>query len=317
MDPHGFGHIYEIFATFTLAYIIIDELNVNPFVYIISEKILKKYDGVNANEAEVNSVINGHKVSLKSIGQLNIPGHEEKIKTDLPKNTYLLNDIDNRSIQFFDRIKKRIRRNYTTRIFVFLNCYLLLYCLSMLFYGGLYEEQEVGSFKLTHHNLKLDNSLFIFFIATIFFLTLGWVKDRQKKTWATEIEIEEDPTDGNNSQEEKFIFDNGYFFTAVYFIGVSIFATFTYYFDWSFGINFGNYFAHQTLIIISVFVPLSNFIIYFIKANRRANNCLPYLTQKAQESKKNFLTELKRIERFIAACDYLNEGDDKIKVTED
>src|SRR5712671_1014975 len=132
MTPHGFSHIYELFATFTLAYIIVDELKENPFVRLITEKVLRKYTAINENFHEIKSRIEGHKESLKNIRLSDFKN--ETIEEGLLPTEAILSSIETRVNLNFHKIKARIRRNYSNKIFIFLNSFLFLYCLGMIYF---------------------------------------------------------------------------------------------------------------------------------------------------------------------------------------
>ena len=137
MNPHGFSHLYELFATFTIAYIIIDELSENSFIRQISDKVLKKYNVIQDSIDKVKAKISGHETSIESIPKMNLK--DPKVIPGIAESKSTLEAIAYRVKNFDEKINQRIKKNYKTKTFTFLNFYVLLYCLTMLYYGGLFE----------------------------------------------------------------------------------------------------------------------------------------------------------------------------------
>ncbi len=322
MTPHGFSHIYELFGTFTLAYIIIDELTENPFISLISEKILRKFTTVNKNYEEVISKIEGHKESLKNILNQKESGKKsKKIQKNFPSVKSTLSSIETRTNNIFSKIKERIRRNYTTRIFVFLNTFILLYCLGMLYYGGLYEKRMDGPRIYNDFSVRMDCSIFVFVTLSYMVLLYGWIKDRQKgikkikraESYDSEIlnTILSEVIVSDNKRKKNGKVPNGYYVVAIAFLIILALSVMTFYLS----VNImppNNDHLHDILIIASVLLPLSNFIVYFFKANTRANHCLPVLEWGAEYYKDSFISEMENVEGFIKAHNYLNTG--KLKI---
>jgi hypothetical protein len=315
MTPHGFSHLYELFATFSLAYIIIDELIENPFVSLISEKILKKYNRIDKIFLEVTSQISGKKESINNVEKLPI---NDKLLQDLPIHKRRLEIIDMRFTRMAQRMRKMIKRTYSTKIFVFLNGYTLLYCLTMLFYGGLYEEVMNRPVTSNENNLDLDYSILIFCLFSLLFLIVGWIFDREVRSKGNNAEFTglDEPGEVNRELGNSFVVSYGYQITlGAYFIAITC-AFFSYYFRWLGGwVNFKNPLCHQVLIISSVFLPLSNFFVYVIKANGRANKRIPGFSRVAEEGKVEYLIDLATIEEFITACFYDCKGSPTIDET--
>ena len=136
MELNSFSSIFEIFATLTLAYILIDELLPNPFISLITEKVLRRYSVIDRMYAGIKNQITGRSTSLNNLAQkiLEVPA----IKDNLPTIQNILDSTEERTQQSFSEIKTIIRSDYQTKIFAFLNCYLFLFCITILFIGGIY-----------------------------------------------------------------------------------------------------------------------------------------------------------------------------------
>lgn len=284
MELQNFNSLFEIFATFTLAYVIIDELTENPFVSLISERILRKYKRIDEIHSNIVSTLSGFNTSINSIISLNL--NDPKVKEGMPKIKELLENVESRFTQSFMEIRSLIRENYSTRVFVYLNSYLFLYCLSVLYISGLYS--DLG----TKHNEYLNSSLLVLNTASIIILLIGWCIDKKKKTSKVTINV---------------ITYNGYLFMALAFLISIVIAIICYYSnlcllpDWPV--------ARDILIQITIFLPVSNFVIYFFKAAKRANRTLPQLEERANAYHQSFKSEIKKVEDFIGLCNYV-KGDD-------
>ena len=299
MELQNFGSLFEIFATFTLAYIIIDELTENPFISLISEKILKKYQVIDDIQFSIKGSIEGQKTNLNNIAQFDISNKD--IEDGLPKTWLILNAIEARFVQSFGEIRSRIRKNYATRVFVYLNSYLFLYCLTILYYAGLYEADGHHEHTLVH-NLRLDHSLFLFNCFAVVFLIFGWFIDKPK---------EEEVADDENRWSKFF---NGYVLALLGYLLAGLFGILAYYCNWNI-LPFQDELPHQVLTISCVLIPVSNFVIYIFKARQRANKCLPNIKALARSYKVDYENDLKKVQTFVSMCDYFNQG--KVEIIEE
>ena len=293
MELQNFSSIFEIFATFTLAYIIIDELVENPFIRVISEKVLRIYKPIDDIFIEINGQIDGRKTSLNNI-PLSDDQHE-KIKEDLPRIKLILETIIDKNVQSFSEIRSIIKQKYATKVFVYLNCYLFLYCLSILFYGGLFKDgNELSSLQ---YNIRLDQSLALFNFCAIIFLLFGWFLDKPKI-----IERK------NNFNQVVGSLLNGYLLSFCFYLISIALAVIAFHFNWK-TLDFTKDHLHQMLIISCVFIPISNFLIYIFKARKRAKKSLPEPKLRANEFIAYYTNKLKKVDAFLGMCDHLRGGD--------
>lgn len=301
MELQGFNSIFEIFATFTLAYIIIDELVENPYISVISEKVLRVYKPIHDVFSQIRSQIDGRKTSLNNITQSDFK--HERIQQDLPKIKGILDSIKERSDQSYQEIKFIIRQKHATRVFVYLNCYLFFYCLTVLFYGGLYNQpvNEAG----TLGDRDLDNSLFVFNVCAMLFLLFGWCLDKQKK----EGKIEEKK---NNFYIVSNML-NGYLLSFCCYLVAIVLSMLACFLDWEI-INFSSRYPHSILVMSCVFIPVSNFLIYIFKARKRAKKSLPDLQSRADIFNKDYTNDLSEIDDFLGMYNHLKRSE--ISITE-
>ena len=266
MNPHGFSHLYELFATFTIAYIIIDELSENSFIRQISDKVLKKYNVIQDSIDKVKAKISGHETSIESIPKMNLK--DPKVIPGIAESKSTLEAIAYRVKNFDEKINQRIKKNYKTKTFTFLNFYVLLYCLTMLYYGGLFEglchkEDKNGLPIIDHENMtNLNNSLLVFFSFSVILLIWGWVKDR---TPIKKGESINDVLDGENEKPTPDIGSiNGYYKAAINFGFIVIVCLIFHIFD-LYLFNIKTKWLQNFLILLTVFLPFSNFIAYFFR----------------------------------------------------
>jgi hypothetical protein len=287
MELQGFSSIFEIFATFTLAYIIIDELSENPFISLICEKFLRKYSVIEDTRVQIKGQLSGRATSLNNLAQFNL---NQVQKDELKDIRLVLRTIEERCEQSFSELKLLIRQNHATRAFVYLNTYLFLYCLTILLYGGMFASVKDHNEQDLQYNLQLNNSLFFLNSLSIILLVGGWFFDNKKET--------ENDASGNPK-----IKINGYTWIILFFILTSLICILAFYFNWKI-LDFNNQYLHRSLILSCVFIPISNFIIYFIKAGRKANKIIAHLKQRANQYKTDYLAELNPIDNFIGHCRY-------------
>lgn len=326
MSPHNFSHIYEIFATFTIAYLIIDKLDDNPFISVITEKVLRKNVKIDDSCKHFRETLQGHKESLASIEESmrrTPAAFTADLHQDFPMQQQLLDSIDQRANVYFRRVQDRIRRNYGSRIFNLLNCFLLGYCLAMICLGGFYVEgftlQTAAGTKAgipitpDHaylNNDYLDNCVFVVVFLSVVLLIVGWSMDKQpwlhnRRGMPINMEnAEQVIEEGKGQNQEWFLVKNGYPVVMVYFFLIVILSVVTYYCQWHYGIDFRDGWPHRGLIILSLFIPLMNFAYYFNKARRRSNRCIPFLVFAIEEKTQEWSTNLDPIQVFITTCGY-------------
>lgn len=293
MELQNFSSIFEIFATFTLAYIIIDELVENPFLRVISEKVLRIYKPIDDIFIEINGQIDGRKTSLNNI--LPLDNQHETVKEGFPRIKAILESIIEKNTQSFTEIRSIIKAKYATKVFVYLNCYLFFYCLSILFYGGLYKS---GSDQYSiEYNLRLDHSLLLFNFCGIIFLLFGWFLDKPK--------IIERKTGFSQAMGSLF---NGYLLSFCFYLIAIVLGILAFWFNWNIFV-FDNKHLHEMLIISCVFIPISNFLIYILKARKRAKKSLPDVQARANEFRAYYTNELKKVDAYLGMCNHLNGGD--------
>lgn len=316
MTPHGFSHLFEMFATFTLAYIVIDEITKNPFVSVVTEKVLGKFAPIDKIFKELYATVKSTSISLDTIQQQidHYPENKkEETKKDLEDNQKKFAFLQNRIESFRkDHIQSNINQIYKTKLFEHLNFFLLLYCLSLIYFGGLYNGIILESSKSNTIVSNLDNALLIFCGGSLLFLIWGWMTDQTQNL-----------VDEQNNVHA--IVRNGYKIAGWYYLTLIFLSTTAYYFKWRL-LHFGNTTTnevlnnnwHHLLILGSVFIPLTNFIVYLYKANHRAGDLLPRLEPRCQTYKKSFDKELGEIDLFIKHCGWLNKkggnGDDEITI---
>jgi hypothetical protein len=296
MNLQNFSSIFEIFATFTLAYIIIDELTENPFISLITEKIFRKYQRVERIFDGVRNKIAGHKTSLNNIQQAMLENPQDILGEHLPGAEKLLKSIEERVNQSYLEIRSQIRLNYATKVFVYLNCYLFLYCLTALIYGGMYSDNK----GFNAHNYHLDQSLFVFCASSFILLVTGWRLDKRP--------IFKNADEEDNQQKSV----NGYVVVAVCYCIVIILSILTYFLGWKI-INFELEYCHTILTLACIFLPILNFIVYMLKARKRANLILPNLEDRARSFRSDYSKELEKVENFLGMCNFLSPSPGEFK----
>jgi hypothetical protein len=292
MELQSFNSIFELFATFFLAYVLIDELTENPFISLMSEKILRKYRAIDQIYREIKSNISGHRTSLTNLAQMSqVRGHAEYVN-EIAGIEAIMKSTTERNEQSFAEIRSSIRQNYITRCFVYLNAYLFFYCFTILFFSGLYSSVETEKTWTDDHNVRLDNSLALFLALSFIYLLVGWILDKKR------------PVD-KVVTKEKGILDwdriNGYLVASILFIIFLILSGCSFYFNWHI-IHFETYPYHNILVLVSIILPVSNFLIYIIKAFKRADSSMPNLLAKARTYKNDYLEELREVDLFVYKC---------------
>jgi hypothetical protein len=286
MDLQSFTSIFEIFTAFNLAYVIIDEVTENTYVTVVADRVLRKFDEVNACFKKVNASIEGTHTSISNLPDVVAKKHTDGLQDCRVK----LEGIRHRSAQAHTEIKNTIKKNnLTTRAFVYLTSFLFLYCLAVLFIAGCYGNADQGS----DHDIRLDNSLFLLEVGTLVFLLLGWWFDQKKKTDRRRKKFLDQVYDSN-------LF-NGYKITFISFIVITGLVVCEYWYKWM-DIDFSPNGLHNSLIMVAVVLPVSNFLVYVLKANTRANREIGNLNEKAAAFEHDFMSELRTLDDYIGAC---------------
>jgi hypothetical protein len=295
MDLQSFSSIFELFATFAIAYIIIDELTENPFIAQISEKILRKYQVVDDIEEEIRKDIGGIRNSLDEIAQWDIKAQD--FLPNYEKNGKKLKSTEDRFEKSFISVRTIIRGNYTTKVFGYLNCFLFFFCLTMLFYGGVYSSNTWYEIDITAGSLfraRVDSSLALFTIISLLFIISGWWFDKNRK-------------EGDNIGFFEHIyrgkFINGYVFSFTICMVGCVVGIISFFYNFSFMPRYSE-FWHNFLMVACILIPILNFIIYIIKASWRANRCMPRVKEIAITFKQDYENELMEVKKFINWCGY-------------
>ena len=305
MSPHGFGHLYEISATFTVAYILIDELSENSFIRQISEKVLRKYAKIYRMFNEVKSTLTGHKTSLENIPKLGL--NDPKIPGEVIIHNGRISTTELRVNNIWSKVEYRINKNYKTQTFIFLNFYLLLYSLGMLYFGGIYE----GLISEKKSLVDIDKALFFFSTISFIVLAIGWFIDKtDHKKNETFQDIENATIISRDAEPRR---------ANVYLIAIGLFVvivilTVLWYYVFQIGPDFDNKAYHNILIFMTVFLPISNFVSYFFKANSRGNKTLEVITEGCEAICNQFKNDLTKVEEFMTYCKYIKEKDRKISL---
>ena len=165
----------------------------------------------------------------------------------------------------------------------------------MLYFGGLYE-------GMIHHNLPLENmdkTLCFFLAVSMLVLIVGWFLDKPKnKKNETFQDIE-------NAAERATLVPTGinvYLIALYTFLGLVVFSVVWFYVIKYSCFDFSNTQTHNILIFSSVFLPISNFVIYFFKAHWRSKYTLTLLTEGCVEKCDRFNNRLKQVEDFVTYC---------------
>jgi hypothetical protein len=297
MELQNFTSILEIFATFSLAYIIIDELTENPFISLVSENILKKYKLIKKPFELLQAEVTGLKTSLNNLIHLAGINENKAYQDNYDFMERLLKSTNERIEQSLAEIKNKIRNNHATQMFVYLNCYLFLYCIILLFSAGFYSSTDK---KL---NLILDSSLALFYAGSLLYLISCWIMETIKK------EMDEEKKGPFFKLLESF---NGYL-TAVGWISIlSIISTIIFYYGFTHS-AFSKPIVHNTLLILLLTLPLINFLIYIIKANNRAKKILPNLRDTVDQFVKDYTQELHKVTAFVTTCNFIDNGGPSIQ----
>lgn len=282
---HSFSSLFELFCTFTLAYILIDEITEKSFLSLVTERMLHAYRPIEEIFQNIREVISGHRTSLDNLAVSNVKN--QTYQDDLPGIENSLKGTKTRVEQSYIEIRHEIRTNYATKIFSYLNCYLFLYCLLMIYYGGLYQvniEQEVAS----HYYNKLDKSLACFVVVSALLLVIGWILDQQVSAKMMD-------------DIQRHI--NGYFIATVLFFGLAFICMLCFYLGWWSLIIYGTIW-HDLLVIACIALPISNFVVYILKARSRVKRTRTHLIEKAEQFKKDYIKELELVNQFITLCSY-------------
>lgn len=287
MDLQNFSSIIELFATFSLAYIVIDEFAPNPFIATITSKILRRYKVVNQIRKDLATQIVGAENSINELIQ-----RENQLLKELEVARTKLKSTATRFENSFKEIDTKIQGTYTTKVFSHLNCFVFLYCLVLLFFGGVYSSSDwvrADSVAGPKFIARLDSALAILLFASYVYGISGWVRDTTKEV--------EDP---NTFQKISAMF-NGYGVSTVWCFGGTLIATGSFFFRFNFYPK-DMYWPHTSLVLLAIFFPFINFGVYVRKAARRARQHEPEITKLAKDYQKDYEAEI------LSAQDYMKAG---------
>lgn len=293
MELCNFTSLFEIFCTIYLAYIVTDNFTDSNFIATITEKILRKYTKIESSFKKIDAAILGSETTLNNVeirsaddledGEIkNTILHQQKHRDEaLQKLKTQINKISLSKKE----VNSTIKNSYQTKAFSIISLYLALYCILVLLFAGV-SQGQCGV------NQKFDNCLLSLNVFTIFFLYFGWKYDV------------EELINGKKSIPYRcvsFIAKlgvNGYVFTLWSTI-IVFFLCIGSYFVPQIEFKFVNIY-HNLLVILTLFIPILNFIIYFKKASNRADNVTENLTEKVNSIENDALNDLKEIDKIIA-----------------
>ncbi len=293
MELQSFSSIFELFATFTLAYVLVDEFTPEPFVSVIADKILRMYDPVHQKFKDIRTNINGARNDLATLVQ------SKKDLKDLAKADFeplvraseqLLDSTEYRANQSLKEIVADIKNRLRTKRFAYLNFYLLLFCLFILFMSGFYARTiSAVPDEQSKYIATLDLCLALFLAGTILYLVIAWLRDSRRKN-------------GDSENIKK-----GYLTSLVVWlilIALSVSEFFTGLFTELF---YNSFTRHDCLVAICVFLPVSNFLVYMCKAYLRAKKDLPYFENRAKQFYDDYKFEIAKVNKFCAAYGFNKE----------
>lgn len=308
MDLGAFSSIFELFATLTLAYILIDELAPTSFLTLITEKVFRRYRDIHQKFAEIRIQISGRETSLNNITQMDVP-HKEH----LDEYQRILKSTSKRTEQSFSEIKRIIGNDSATKCFGFLNCFLFFFCITMLFFGGAYNSakqdlEAPGVYSNLHY--RLDFSLFLFSTLSIIWLIGNWIHDQNKLQKRNDADDNTQPIDEEDDEDIGFFervrksnIMNGYvlaFGVWAFILVVSIVCYFMG-FKWR---HFQDTYIHDLLILLCIILPMLNFLVYILKAKARAKKSFPRVKKLAKTFYNDYEGELKKVDIYINACSF-------------
>lgn len=303
MELVNLNSIFEILATITLAYILIDELLPNPFISLVTEKVLRRYSALEYRFTRMKDKVTFARISLSEIIK-NAERLPEKDQGALKKYKLKLDNLLEDVTTQEELIKSKIRKDYHTRTFGFLNFYLFLFCLSMLFYGGVYElEKKQPQEEQALFHISVDSAVSCFVIISLVYLIFQWAIDIRKRPSEENGESVEDDDEDEYTPKVTPLTKgfNGY--KVSFWIWALTFSiSFLIFFLTPAWYNFQNRFLHNGLIIGCVVLPIANFLMYVIKAASRAKKTAPKVTRIAKEYSKSFDEQLKEINDFFGHC---------------
>jgi hypothetical protein len=308
MGISNFSSILEILFAANIAYVISDEFAKPGFVALITDKILKKYEGVTKIISDIDSEINAIEVSFANIPD---PKDGDLLKSQIYLKRRLLDQQKTKSKQFKTDINHRIKLSFRTRLFSVLCFYLTLYCFFILFSGG-----------ILHKKFSSDITCIWFSIFSFLPLVLSWIYDSS----GYHVDLSQGETSTKETWRSrrlkgffKFIFGflglcgikNGYKFCIAWFLFsaiTSIILSFTELHVWLITNTYFEAIGSQekyyntirfVFIQFVIMLPVINFIVYFTKASIRGENNKEDLTKWAQTTYKEIKDDLTEIEKLI------------------
>lgn len=275
MDLCNFTSIFEIFCTIYLAYIVTDNFVESNFIATITEKILRKYDSIDSLFHDIDSRILGAETSLNNLelGKTS----DDATQKEYNRCVQIVEIQKKKIVQYKKEIQSKIKGSYQTKSFSYISLYLALYCILILFFSGIQN----------HKDLRFENVLVMFIVFTFIFLCFGWAYDGSKPSVLNSIVC----------FFAKKLKLNGFIFTLNCLLFVIFLSVVAFLFPQIPSVYYKYY--HCTIVVIAIFIPILNFIIYFNKASSRAETIRENLTEKVKSIADDVPIELKEIENLL------------------
>jgi hypothetical protein len=282
----NFTSLFEIYCTFNLAYILIDQIgdlnseNKHSYIPIITEKILQKYKGLKKTVSDMRSQVIGLRTSIEELKpKITEPEYNESASN--------LDFWDQKLTKHEEIFNAKVILSYRTKSFSYNCAFLFLFCIGILIYSGVVTgRDDVG---------KYDTVLMFYIAFALIFLLFGWAydEDGDKKSKAHNL----------ISWCSNHFEANGYKVAIWFFIcSIVLSSILGYVIPTTFSSYYVSY--HNTLVVLCLLLPVMNFIFYFLKASKRASENFIYFKPDIDAMKSSFDSEMSPIQDCISAYSY-------------
>lgn len=274
MKIQSFTSLFEIYTALSVVYSVIDEIltSKQAFLDYKLDEIMKSI------EARKLSIYQSEAVSLK------VSLRQDKKTKALAMLGSLESETQKTTKAIRENLQHSLLRSHVTHFFT---CFFILYCLSMLFFSGLYDD-ATGSAIFQN---SLDNSLFIFNLLFLAVVSVLYIDSNLKKPALSRL------------LEVK---TNSYIIAVLSFFPLIILSVLSFYLFPDF-INFQTGYTHNVLVLSSVFIPLLGPFLYIFKAlngSGRATQDSLLVVDELIESSKDKLAE---VDDYLMHVKYLIE----------
>lgn len=298
----NFSSLFELYCTFNLASILFEKYDTSSsenkslsFISLITERILQKHNPI---RDRFKTLISRAKIDKESVENLMKKYKSGSFKEKLDVKLTEIISVVNKTQEYQEEYNNLIEISYQPNSFSLICMFQFLYGMIILFLGGIYQSNigldKLNCFLLTFNILVLVSQIILFAYDTT-------IKEYKIKTWVKRL-------------ESKGFFKNGYIF-ILKLIGVIVLVSIIVTLIVPFRPIENYYIYHDFILVFTLLLPILGFVVYFIKASKRANHNIAIYENKMTAIESDFDLSTNEVTVFLEAHSLINDLESRGRIS--